>query len=48
MLKPMIHKLARLGRFIIFLCTFGWVFPHVLTEDLDLTEIQERQERGSP
>lgn len=35
------RKLARLGRFIAFLCTAGWAFPHVCTEDLDLTEIQK-------
>jgi hypothetical protein len=40
MLTPMIRKLARLGRFIIFLCTAGWAYPHVLTEDMDLTRIQ--------
>jgi len=34
------RKLVRLGRFIIFLCTLGWVFPHVCTEDMDLTRIQ--------
>lgn len=34
-------KLARLGRFILFLCTAGWAFPHVCTEDLDLTAIQK-------
>ena len=32
-----IRKLGRLGRFVIFLCTFGWIFPHVCTEDMDLT-----------
>jgi hypothetical protein len=35
-----LRKLARLGRFIVFLCTGGWAFPHVCTEDLDLTKIQ--------
>lgn len=34
-------KLARFGRFIIFICTAGWAFPHVCTEDLDLTRIQK-------
>ncbi|HZM48427.1 MAG TPA: hypothetical protein VFC14_26680 [Burkholderiales bacterium] len=34
------RQLVRLGRFIIFLCTLGWVFPHVCTEDMDLTRIQ--------
>ena len=43
MLEPMIRKLARLGRFVIFLCTAGWAFPHVLTEELDLTRIQDEQ-----
>jgi hypothetical protein len=35
-----IHKLVRLGRFMVFLCTAGWAFPHVCTEDMDLTKIQ--------
>lgn len=37
----MLSKLARLGRFIVFLCTAGWVFPHVCTEGMDLTKIQD-------
>ena len=35
-----IHKLVRLVRFMLFLCTAGWAFPHVCTEDMDLTKIQ--------
>ena len=35
-----LRKLGRLGRFIIFLCTAGWAFPHVCTEGMDLTRIQ--------
>ena len=42
--STIVHKLARLGRFLIFLCTAGWVFPHVCTEDMDLTAIQKEQE----
>lgn len=38
-----LHKLARLGRFIAFLCTAGWLFPHVTTEDMDLTRMQNEQ-----
>jgi hypothetical protein len=34
------RRLGRLGRFLVFLCTAGWAFPHVCTEDLDLTKIQ--------
>ena len=36
-----IRKLGRLGRFILFLCTAGWAFPHVCTENMDLTKIQK-------
>jgi hypothetical protein len=36
----MIRRLARLGRFVFFLCTAGWAYPHVCTETLDLTKIQ--------
>ena len=46
MLESMTAKLARLGRFIIFLCTAGWAFPHVLTEDIDLTRIDEERRTG--
>jgi hypothetical protein len=35
------HRLGRLSRFLVFLCTAGWAFPHVCTEDLDLTKIQD-------
>ena len=40
------RKLVRLGRFIIFLCTLGWAFPHVCTEDMDLTRIQNEHMTG--
>jgi hypothetical protein len=29
-----------LVRFVVFLCTAGWAFPHVCTEGMDLTKIQ--------
>jgi hypothetical protein len=35
-----LRRLVRLGRFIVFLCTAGWAYPHVCTEDMDLTRIQ--------
>jgi hypothetical protein len=38
--NQVVRKLRRLGRFVIFLCTAGWAFPHVCTEDMDLTRIQ--------
>jgi hypothetical protein len=34
------RKLRRACRFLLFFCTAGWAFPHVCTEDLDLTRIQ--------
>jgi hypothetical protein len=36
-----LRKLGRLGRFIVFLCTSGWLFPHACTEGMDLTQIQK-------
>jgi hypothetical protein len=33
-------KLGRLVRFVVFLCTAGWLFPHACTEGMDLTRIQ--------
>ena len=41
-----LRKLGRLGRFMIFLCTAGWAFPHVCTEDMDLTGIQNEHTAG--
>jgi len=35
-----LRRLVRLGRFMVFLCTAGWAYPHVCTEDMDLTRIQ--------
>ncbi len=39
--STVIRKLGRLGRFILFLCTAGWAYPHVCTEDMDLTAMQD-------
>lgn len=41
----MIRRIRRLGRFLLFLCTAGWAFPHVCTEDMDLTKIQNEHMR---
>jgi len=38
-----VRKLGRLVRFVIFLCTGGWAFPHVCTEGMNLTRIQNEQ-----
>ena len=35
--STLIRMLGRSARFIVFLCTAGWAFPHVCTEDMDLT-----------
>ena len=42
---PVTARLGRLGRFMIFLCTLGWMFPHVCTEGMDLTRIQNERAR---
>ena len=39
-LAGIILRASRLCRFLIFLCTAGWAFPHVCTEGMDLTRIQ--------
>lgn len=44
--KTLPQRLGRLLRFVIFLCTAGWAFPHVCTEDMDLTKLQNDQSRG--
>ena len=36
-----LRKLGRLARFIVFLCSSGWLFPHACTEGMDLTQIQK-------
>jgi hypothetical protein len=43
-----IRKLGRLVRFVIFLGTAGWAFPHVCTEDMDLTRIQNDRMSRKP
>jgi hypothetical protein len=43
-----LRKLGRLGRFIVFLCTSGWLFPHACTEGMDLTKIQKDRIAGKP
>jgi hypothetical protein len=40
------RRILRLGRFLVFLFTAGWAFPHVCTEDLDLTKIQDEHMAG--
>jgi hypothetical protein len=42
----LLRKLGRLGRFIVFLCTSGWLFPHACTEGMDLTQIQKDRIAG--
>lgn len=42
----MLRKLGWLGRFIVFLCTAGWLFPHACTEGMDLTKIQKERIAG--
>ena len=39
--SKVIRMLGRSARFIVFLCTAGWAFPHVCTEDMDLTRMQD-------
>ena len=42
-LVRLLHGFVRIGRFIVFLATAGWLFPHVCTEGMDLTRIQNEQ-----
>lgn len=44
--RSVARKLGRLLRFIAFLATAGWAYPHVCTEDMDLTKLQNDQSRG--
>lgn len=36
----LLRGFVRIGRFLVFLGTAGWLFPHVCTESMDLTRIQ--------
>ena len=45
---PIIRKFGRLWRFLVFLCTAGWAFPHVCAEDMDLTRIQNEHMSRKP
>ena len=38
-----LRKLGRLSRFVVFLCTSGWLFPHACTEGMNLTRLQNDQ-----
>ena len=35
---------GRVGRFIVFLCTAGFMYPNVCVEGLDCTKIQDAQQ----
>lgn len=39
-------KLGRVVRFLVFLCTAGWLYPHACTEGMDLTRIQNENKAG--
>ncbi len=39
-------RLGRLFRFVVFLCTAGWLYPHACTEGMDLTRIQNENQAG--
>ncbi|MCC7079156.1 MAG: hypothetical protein IT530_00670 [Burkholderiales bacterium] len=41
-----VRGFVRLGRFLVFLATAGWIFPHVCTESMDLTRIQNEHSAG--
>lgn len=44
--KTLTQRIGRLLRFIAFVGTAGWLFPHVCTESMDLTKLQDDQSRG--
>jgi hypothetical protein len=46
--STVMRKIGRLARFILFLCTAGWAFPHVCTEDMDLAKLQNEHMAGKP
>lgn len=45
-LTTLLRKLARFGRFVVFLATAGWLFPHVCTEGMNLSQIQNDHMAG--
>lgn len=46
LLTAILARLGRLFRFVVFLCTAGWLYPHACTEGMDLTRIQDENQAG--
>jgi hypothetical protein len=44
--NTILAKLGRFVRFLVFLCTAGWLYPHACTEGMDLTRIQNENKAG--
>ena len=43
-----LQKLGHVARFMVFLCSAGWLFPHASTEGMDLTQIQKDRTANKP
>ena len=43
-----LRKLGHVARFMVFLCSAGWLFPHASTEGMDLTQIQKDRMANKP
>ena len=41
MAKKQINPLAWFGRFILFVLSSGYLFPHVLTENMDMMAYED-------
>jgi hypothetical protein len=41
------NPIAWLGRFILFICSSGYLFPHVCTESMDMKEYEANLQKKS-
>ena len=46
LLSALLARLGRVFRFVVFLCSAGWLYPHACTEGMDLTRIQDAHRSG--
>ena len=43
-----LQKVGHVARFMLFLCSAGWLYPHASTEGMDLTQIQKDRMASKP
>ena len=43
-----LQKVGHVARFMVFLCSAGWLYPHASTEGMDLTQILKDRMASKP